>query len=176
MDRVGSGGVLARLADVLAATIVRAWVEHGCGDATGWVAAVRDPQLGRVIAAIHLDPSHDWTVASLARLMGASRSGFAQRFADIVGETPARYVARVRMHQAREWLSRDRALVAVVARRLGYESEASFSRAFKRVLGAAPSHYRGRPDAEADREALLTRALNRAASSPTAPPPRSAAT
>jgi AraC-like DNA-binding protein len=146
MDRVGAGGVLARLADVLAATIVRAWVEHGCGDASGWVAAVRDPQLGRVIAAIHLDPSRDWTVTRLARLMGASRSGFAERFANIVGETPARYVARVRMHQARQWLARDRAMVAVVARQLGYDSEASFSRAFKRVLGVAPSHYRGRAD------------------------------
>jgi AraC-like DNA-binding protein len=159
MDRVGAGGVLARLADVLAATIVRAWVEHGCGDASGWVAAVRDPQLGRVIAAIHLDPSRDWTVTSLARLMGASRSGFAQRFAEVVGETPARYVARVRMHQARLWLSRDRAMVAMVARRLGYESEASFSRAFKRILGQAPSHYRGRAEGGAESEqGLLARA------------------
>jgi AraC-like DNA-binding protein len=144
MDRVGSGGMLARLADVLAATIVRAWVEGGCGDATGWIAAVRDRQLGRVIAAIHLDPSRDWTVATLAKLMGASRSGFAQRFAAIVGETPARYVARVRMHQARQWLMHERAMIAVIARRLGYESEASFSRAFKRVLGFAPSHYRSK--------------------------------
>lgn len=142
VDRVGSGGMLARLADVLAATIVRAWVEGGCGDATGWIAAVRDPQIGRVLAAIHLDPSRDWSVAALAKVMGASRSGFAQRFAEIVGETPARYVTRVRMHQARQWLAQERAMITVVARRLGYDSEASFSRAFKRVLGRAPSHFR----------------------------------
>ena len=145
-ERVGSGGMLARLADVLAATIVRAWVEGGCGDATGWITAVRDPQLGRVLAAIHRDPSHAWTVATLAKLMGASRSGFAQRFAAIVGETPARYVTRLRMHQARQWLVNDRSMISVVARRLGYDSEASFSRAFKRELGFAPSHFRNSPD------------------------------
>jgi AraC-like DNA-binding protein len=150
IDRVGSGGMLARLADVLAATVVRAWVEGGCGDATGWIAAVRDPQIGRVLAAIHLEPSRNWTVASLARIMGASRSGFAQRFAAIVGETPARYVTRVRMHQARQWLIRDRLMIAVIARRLGYESEAAFSRAFKRVLGFAPSHFRTNAEIESD--------------------------
>lgn len=157
-DRIGSGGMLARLADVLAATIVRAWVESGCGDATGWIAAVRDPQIGRVLAAIHLEPSHDWTVAALARAMGASRSGFAHRFAEIVGETPARYVTRVRMHQARQWLVRDRLMIAVIARRLGYDSEASFSRAFKRVLGFAPSHFRAKSESEPVSEGLLSRA------------------
>jgi AraC-like DNA-binding protein len=159
-DRVGSGGMLARLADVLAATIVRAWVENGCGDATGWIAAVRDPQVGRVLAAIHLDPSRDWTVPALARIMGASRSGFAQRFSEIVGETPARYVARVRMHQARQWLTRDGMRIAVIARRLGYDSEASFSRAFKRVLGHAPSHFRARQEGEPEfGERLLANAV-----------------
>jgi AraC-like DNA-binding protein len=143
MNRVGAAGILSRLADVLTATIIRTWVEHGCGDATGWLAAVRNPEVGRVLAAIHLDPAHDWSVEELARHMGASRSGFAQRFVDVVGETPARYVARMRMHQARQWL-REGQRVAVVAERLGYESEASFSRAFKRVIGASPSHFRER--------------------------------
>ena len=141
MNRVGAGGILARLADVLTATLIRTWVEHGCGDSTGWLAAVRNPEVGRVLAAIHLDPSHDWSVGELARHMGASRSGFAQRFATVVGETPARYVARMRMHQAHQWL-RDGQRVAVIAERLGYESEASFSRAFKRIIGASPSQFR----------------------------------
>jgi AraC-like DNA-binding protein len=141
MNRVGAGGILARLADVLTATLIRTWVEHGCGDSTGWLAAVRNPEVGRVLAAIHLDPAHDWTVEEMARLMGASRSGFAQRFAEVVGETPARYVASMRMHQARLWL-REGQRVAVVAERLGYDSEASFSRAFKRVVGAPPSQFR----------------------------------
>lgn len=142
MNRVGSGGILARLADVLAASIIRAWVERACGDATGWLAAARHPDVGRVLAQIHLDPARDWSIETLAKVMGASRSSFAERFAEIVGETPARYVAQVRMHQARQWLMRDRMRISVVARKLGYESEASFSRAFKRVIGAAPSTLR----------------------------------
>ncbi|WP_051903934.1 AraC family transcriptional regulator [Neorhizobium vignae] len=151
MDRVGAGGILARLADVLTATLIRTWVEHGCGDTTGWIAAVRNPEVGRVLAAIHLQPERDWTIASLARLMGASRSGFAERFLRVVGETPARYVARVRMHQARQWL-RDGERVATVAERLGYDAEASFSRAFKRIIGAPPSHFRNKGEGEAIRD------------------------
>jgi len=142
LDRVGAGGILTRLADVVAAALIRSWVERGCGSATGWVAAARDPVIGRVLAAIHLNPSEDWTVDALAGVMHASRSAFALRFASVVGETPARYVAQVRMHQARQWLQRDRLRIAVVARRLGYDSEASFSRAFKRVIGKPPSHFR----------------------------------
>ncbi|CDZ60080.1 Transcriptional regulator, AraC family [Neorhizobium galegae bv. orientalis] len=151
MDRVGAGGILARLADVLTATLIRTWVEHGCGDTTGWIAAVRNPEVGRVLAAIHLQPDRDWNIASLARLMGASRSGFAERFLRVVGETPARYVARVRMHQARQWL-RDGERVATVAERLGYDAEASFSRAFKRIIGTPPSHFRNKGEGEAIRD------------------------
>lgn len=141
-SRLGSGGILARLADVLAASIIRSWVEHNCNKPTGWIAAAKNPEIGRVLAAIHRDPAYDWSVETLARLMGASRSGFAERFTQIVGETPARYVAQVRMHQARQWLTRDRLRIGVVARKLGYDSEAAFSRAFKRVIGTAPSHLR----------------------------------
>ncbi len=142
LDRVGAGGILTRLADVVAAALIRSWVERGCGTATGWVAAARDPDIGRVLAAIHLSPSENWTVDALARVMHASRSAFAERFASVVGETPARYVLQVQMHQARQWLERDRMRISAVARRLGYDSEASFSRAFKRVIGKPPSHFR----------------------------------
>ncbi len=143
MNRVGSGGMLARLADVLTATIIRTWVEHGGAQSSGWIAAVNNPDVGRVLTAIHTDPSHDWSVDELAKLMGASRSGFAQRFADAVGETPARYVVRTRMQQGHQWL-RDGQRVASVAEKLGYDSEASFSRAFKRIMGAPPSQFRKR--------------------------------
>lgn len=134
--------MLARLADVLAASIIRSWVENGGDSTTGWTAAIRDRDIGRVLVAIHRQPDRNWTVEALAREMGASRSAFAERFTAIVGETPARYVARLRMHQARQWLIEDRMRVSVVAARLGYESEASFSRAFKRIVGTAPSHLR----------------------------------
>ncbi len=142
MNRVGAGGILARLADVMAGQIIRSWVEHGCGQSAGWIAALRDPQVGRVLAAIHAEPQRDWTVAELARLMGVSRSGFAAQFTAIVGQTPARYVTEIRMHQARQWIQRDRMRIAEVAQRLGYDSDASFSRAFKRVVGTAPGRLR----------------------------------
>ncbi|WP_422011232.1 AraC family transcriptional regulator [Roseateles sp.] len=143
LDRIGACGILARLADALAASIIRAWVECGCGSATGWVAAVRCPRIGKVIAAIHAQPEGDWSVLRLAGLMGASRSSFSDAFTRTMGESPARYVAKVKMFQARRWIAQDGMRVAVAADRLGYESEASFSRAFKRVIGHAPSAARG---------------------------------
>ena len=139
LDRIGACGILARLADVLAASIIRAWVECGCSDATGWIAAVRCPKLGKVVAAIHADPARDWTVPLLADLMGASRSSFAEAFTRTMGESPAKYVAKMKMFQARRWIAHDGMRVAVAADRLGYDSEASFSRAFKRVIGHSPS-------------------------------------
>ncbi|WP_279482894.1 AraC family transcriptional regulator [Aureimonas sp. SK2] len=142
LNRVGASGILARLADVMAAQIIRAWVEHGCGNSAGWIAAVRDAKVGRVLAAIHAEPARDWTVAEMAALMGVSRSGFAAKFTAIVGTTPAHYVTEVRMHQARQWILRDRMRISEAGRRLGYESEAAFSRAFKRVIGAAPGRVR----------------------------------
>ncbi|HVZ02842.1 MAG TPA: AraC family transcriptional regulator [Dongiaceae bacterium] len=157
MDRVGAGGILARLADVVAASLIRSWVERGCGDATGWIAAARDPDIGRVLAAIHLNPSESWTIESLAKIMRGSRSAFADRFARVVGETPARYVAQVRMHHARQWLTRDKARIGVVAQRLGYDSEASFSRAFKRVMGVPPSHFRAAAAGEDNAGRMIAR-------------------
>jgi AraC-like DNA-binding protein len=142
LDRIGACGILARLADVLAASIIRAWVECACSDASGWIAAVRCPQVGRVLAAIHRQPERDWSVGELADVMGASRSSFIDKFSSAVGETPAKYVAKVKMFQARHWIAREGMRVAVVANRLGYDSEASFSRAFKRVIGHPPSEAR----------------------------------
>ncbi len=142
LDRIGSCGILARLADVLAASIIRAWVECGCSDSTGWIAAVRCPKVGKVLAAIHTNPEHDWTVPELAAIMGASRSSFAEAFTRTVGESPARYVAKLKMFEARRWIAQGGMRIAVAAERLGYDSEASFSRAFKRIIGLPPSAVR----------------------------------
>lgn len=139
LDRIGACGILARLADVLAATIIRAWIECACSDSSGWIAAVRCPQLGKVLVAIHTQPERDWSVAELADVMGASRSSFNDKFSRMLGVTPAKYVARVKMFQARQWIARDNMRIAVAANRLGYDSEASFSRAFKRIIGHPPS-------------------------------------
>lgn len=143
LDRIGACGILARLADVLAASIIRAWVECGCSDSTGWIAAVHCPKIGKVIAAIHADPQRDWSVPMLAELMGASRSRFAEAFTRTLGESPAKYVAKVKMFEARRWIAQDGMRIAVAANRLGYDSEASFSRAFKRIIGQPPSAMRG---------------------------------
>ncbi|WP_448002419.1 helix-turn-helix domain-containing protein [Agromyces bauzanensis] len=140
-ERAGSGSVIERLADVVASAAVRIWLERGCGSAREWLAAARDPHLGRVIEAIHDDPGSPWTVESLARLARASRSQFAEQFRDAVGDTPARYLTRVRMERAERML-RTGAAVADVAYRLGYESDTGFSRAFRRHFGVAPGTWR----------------------------------
>lgn len=142
LNRMGACGILARMADVLAATIIRAWVECACSNSTGWIAALRSPGVGKVLAAIHATPEQDWSVPELANIMGASRSRFAQAFKESMGESPARYVARIRMFQARSWIAQDGMRITTAADRLGYDSEASFSRAFKRVIGHAPSKAR----------------------------------
>jgi AraC-like DNA-binding protein len=141
-ERAGSAGILARLADVVSASIVRGWVECGCGDATGWIAALRDPRLGRAIGALHRDPGRNWTVAELAAEMGSSRSVFAERFLAVTGQTPLHYVTELRMRLAAEWIGRDRMAIDVAAHRLGYGSQAAFSRAFKRVTGQSPGAVR----------------------------------
>jgi AraC-like DNA-binding protein len=151
-QRVGAATVLARLADVLVARVIRAWVEHECPITTGWIAAMRDPHLGRALAAIHRDPGHPWSVESLAAVAGSSRSMFSERFTTVVGMAPGRYLAHWRMHIAQSWLRSDGLTVSEVAARLGYESEAAFSRAFKRVVGVPPSTLR-RPPAELQRAA-----------------------
>ncbi|RYF69494.1 MAG: AraC family transcriptional regulator, partial [Comamonadaceae bacterium] len=145
LDRIGSCGILARLADVLSASIIRAWVECACVDAKGWLAAVHCPRIGQVLAAIHAEPERDWNVPALAGIMGVSRSRFAEAFTRTVGESPARYVAQVKMFQARRWIAQEGMRVTVAASRLGYDSEASFSRAFKRIIGAPPSAMKTAP-------------------------------
>ena len=141
-ERVGSAGILARLADVIAASIVRGWVECGCGDATGWIEALRDPRLGRVIAALHREPGRNWTLADMAEEMGSSRSVFAKRFVEVTGVTPQRYVLALRMRLAEQWFRRDKLSIDTAARRLGFGSQAAFARAFKRVVGESPGQTR----------------------------------
>jgi len=141
-QRVGAATVLTRLADVVITRVVRAWAEARGEDATGWLAAIRDPKIGRALAAIHRRPGHPWSVEALADIAHVSRSIFAERFVSVVGVPPARYLSRWRMHLASVWLRNERRTVSEVAARLGYESEASFSRAFKRYVGQPPSAVR----------------------------------
>lgn len=137
-ERIGFAGILARLADVVAAMIVRGWVECGCDNASGLVAALRDPRLARAILALHRQPGRDWTVADLAAQCHTSRSVFAERFQATIGMPPLRYATELRMRLASQWLVQDRLPIETVAQRLGYTSQAAFSRAFKRVIGQPP--------------------------------------
>ncbi|RFD28636.1 AraC family transcriptional regulator [Pseudomonas sp. GL93] len=136
--RVGFAGILARLADVVAAMVVRGWVECACGNASGLVAALRDPRLAGALLALHQHPGRDWTVAQLAEQCNTSRSAFADRFQVMIGMTPLRYVTELRMRLASQWLTLERLPIEEVAQRLGYTSQAAFSRAFKRITGKTP--------------------------------------
>ncbi len=134
----GGETVLRRLADVLVIQALREWLAKDESGRTGWLGALRDPQLGPALAAVHREPERDWSVAKLARVAAMSRSAFAQRFHGVVGEPPMKYLVRQRVRSAATTLREGRHTVAELAQRYGYESEAAFSRAFKRVLGVAP--------------------------------------
>ncbi|MCL2894338.1 AraC family transcriptional regulator [Brenneria tiliae] len=136
--RIGFAGILARLAEVVAAMIVRGWIECGCENASGLVAALRDPRLARAILALHRNPGHDWTVAELAAESHISRSVFAQRFQATIGIPPLRYATELRMRLATQWLTHEKLSIEAVAQRLGYTSQAAFSRAYKRINGQSP--------------------------------------
>jgi len=142
--RPGGETVLTRLADVLVIQAIRAWLEADPGGHTGWLGALRDRQIGRALALVHRDPARDWTVAALAAECTMSRSAFAARFTELVGEPAMQYVTRWRMQTALHELSTGSGTVAELAGRLGYRSEAAFSRAFKRVVGTPPGAARHR--------------------------------
>ena len=136
-DRPGSEAVVTRLADVVVIQAVRAWLDTAA-TGPGWLRALRDPQVRRAVALVHREPGTAWTLTRLAREARMSRSSFAARFTELAGEPAMRYVARWRMHLATVALA-DGARVGELARHLGYESEAAFSRAYKRVVGVPPA-------------------------------------
>lgn len=140
--RPGSDAVVSRLCDILVIQAIRAWIERDPAARTGWIGALRDDHLGAAIAAVHHDPGRRWTVGSLAAEAAMSRSAFAARFTELVGEPAMQYVSRWRMHHAAELLADGEVSVRDAGRRVGYDSEAAFSRAFSRVLGAPPSTLR----------------------------------
>jgi AraC-like DNA-binding protein len=109
---------------------------------TGWLAAARDPGVGRALAAIHREPAHAWTVEGLAKQAGVSRSVFAERFHYLLGETPLTYVARWRIQLGARLLETTDETVLQIALNVGYESEAAFNRAFKREFELPPAPYR----------------------------------
>jgi AraC-like DNA-binding protein len=157
--RPGGEAVITRLADILVIQTIRAWIAQDPAAQTGWLGALKDKQTGRAVALIHRHPERPWTLTTLAGECGMSRSTFAARFTTLVGEPAMHYLTRWRMHLALSWLKEDDAPLMELAGRLGYDSEAAFSRAFKRYIGESPGAVRrtartvpGTKVAEVDRE------------------------
>jgi AraC-like DNA-binding protein len=139
--RAGRDNILSRLSELMFVEAVRRYIETLPAAETGWLAGLRDPVVGQALAALHAGPAEPWTVERLARAVGASRSVLADRFSEMVGQPPMQYLALWRMQLASRLLLEGES-VAESARVVGYDSEAAFSRAFKKLVGGAPAAWR----------------------------------
>lgn len=140
--RPGSEMILGSLADILFVQMARAHLARADEGASGWLRALVDPHIGPALSLIHQQPGAPWTVESLASRAMMSRSSFAARFSELVGEPPHQYLTRWRMQKAAALLREGKARLAEIADRVGYRGEASLSRSFKRWTGVAPGRYR----------------------------------
>jgi AraC-like DNA-binding protein len=140
--RPGGETVITRLADILVIQAIRSWLDSAPEARQGWLAALRDEQVGRALASIHRAPEREWSVTSLAGEAGMSRSAFSARFTELVGEPAMRYLTQWRMQLAHRHLRESAEPLPTVARRFGYQSEAAFCRAFKRTFGVSPGSVR----------------------------------
>ena len=140
--RIGSESVLGRLSELMFVDVIRRYIESQPPQRLDWLAGLRDAHIGRALAEIHRDPARDWTLESLAHKAAMSRSAFAEHFAQFVGTPPMQYLTQWRMQIAANQLSSTTDSVAVIGNRIGYESEAAFSRAFKKLVGVPPSEWR----------------------------------
>jgi AraC family transcriptional regulator, alkane utilization regulator len=143
-SRAGADVIADRLAEVLFIEALRGYIDALPDGRTGWLAAIADPLVGRSIALLHERPAHAWTVASLAQTVSASRTVLAERFVALVGVPPMHYLTQWRTALAAHLLRDGQLSLTRIAEQVGYESEAAFSRAFKREYGAAPGAWRRR--------------------------------
>ena len=142
--RAGGECVRLRLSELMFVEVVRRYLVGLPAEQTGWLAGLRDRTVGRALALLHEHPGEAWTLEKLAKDVGLSRSALAERFAHFVGAPPMQYLARWRMQVAARLLADGRAKVSSVALQVGYDSEAAFSRAFKKVAGVPPAAWRSR--------------------------------
>ena len=140
--RPGNAAMLGRLTELMFVEILREYMQRLPADQGGWLAGLNDPHVGKALRVMHANPAHDWTVDELAREAAVSRSVLAQRFTDLVGDTPIRYLANWRMQLAKQMMRDGARNIQDVATSVGYESEAAFNRAFKRVTGSPPAAWR----------------------------------
>ena len=145
-DASGPGGqaVLARLSEVLFIETLRRYIASLPPEQTGWLAGVRDPEVGKTLALLHRKPAHPWTIAALANEVGISRSVLAERFRRYLSETPIAYLTRWRLQLGAQLLKSTSRGVAEIAAEAGYESEPAFNRAFKREFGLPPARFRSK--------------------------------
>jgi len=141
-QRPGSETLVARLIDIILVQAVRVWFEDQPPDQGGWLGALRDPQIGAALGLIHREPQKNWSVSALAHEVAMSRSIFAAKFTSMVGAPPLTYLTRWRLWKASRLLAEENLSVGETAQRVGYESEAAFSKAFKRHFGQSPVAYR----------------------------------
>lgn len=139
--RPGAALVAQQLAHMMLVQTLRLYMAQTPDDRTGWLAALAHPQLGAALGAVHADPGRRWTLEALADKARMSRTVFARRFREVMGETPIAYATRWRMIIAAERLLSTRVSLGEIAQAMGYESENAFNVAFKRVMGAAPRRY-----------------------------------
>ena len=149
----GSSSMLAKLAELMFVEATRRYAASPAPAQKGWLAGLRDPQIGRALALLHARPAAEWTVDTLAREVGISRSLLAERFVDLIGEPPMQYLTHWRLALAAQALRTGNDTIARIAERCGYESESSFNRAFKREFAMPPSAWRKERAASAPPEA-----------------------
>ena len=137
-----SSAVATQLPALLLTEVLRVHLSTAPAIDHGWIAALHDPILAPALAALHEDPARRWTVAALAAHVAASRSTLDERFRQVLGQSPIRYLTAWRMHLANELLATTDLSMFSIARRIGYDAEEAFSRAFKRQHGVSPSHWR----------------------------------
>lgn len=145
--RAGGESVLAKLSELMFIEVIRRYIETLPPERTGWLAGLRDPFVGKALSFLHAEPARNWTIEELGKKTGLSRSVLAERFSDLLGIPPMQYLAQWRMQIAAGLLTNGNANMASIAADIGYESEASFSRAFKRSVGVSPSVWRRKSDA-----------------------------
>jgi len=140
--RIAGECVLNHLSELMFVDVVRRYLETLPPDQNSWLSGLRDQYVGRALAELHHAPARDWTIESLARAVGLSRSAMAERFTQFVSQPPMQYLTSWRMQLAANHLRSGSESIAVIANRVGYDSEAAFSRAFRKIVGTPPGLWR----------------------------------